>query len=172
MIKTILVPTDGSEHADKAVQLAADIAEKYAAKMILLNVLPHGPLPAALRHMAEVEHLGEAHSADAMASLPIGKFPASITFTNDQDDRGIYEAIGLKILDNAKAIAKKKGVTQVTATVEDGDPADRILDHAKKDGANLIIMGSRGLSDIRGLLMGSVSHKVSHLAECSCITVK
>ena len=38
--------------------------------------------------------------------------------------------------------------------------------------ADAIVMGSRGLSDIKGLFLGSVSHKVSHLAECTCITVK
>ncbi len=44
MIKTILVPTDGSEHAKKAVLLASDIAEKFDARMVVLHVLSSGPL--------------------------------------------------------------------------------------------------------------------------------
>ena len=44
MIKTILVPTDGSEHAKKAVLLAADIAEKFDARMVILHVLSSDPL--------------------------------------------------------------------------------------------------------------------------------
>ncbi len=47
MIKTILVPTDGSEHAKKAVLLAADIAEKFDARMVVLHVLSKDPLSAS-----------------------------------------------------------------------------------------------------------------------------
>jgi nucleotide-binding universal stress UspA family protein len=36
----------------------------------------------------------------------------------------------------------------------------------------MIFLGSRGLGDIKGLLMGSVSHKVTQLAECTCVSVK
>ena len=55
---------------------------------------------------------------------------------------------------------------------EYGDPAERILDCAKREHVDMIVMGTRGLSDLKGLLMGSVSHKVSHLADCACVTVK
>jgi nucleotide-binding universal stress UspA family protein len=54
----------------------------------------------------------------------------------------------------------------------DGDPAQSILHLAKERGVDTIVMGSRGLSDIKGLFVGSVSHKINHLAECTCITVK
>jgi nucleotide-binding universal stress UspA family protein len=60
----------------------------------------------------------------------------------------------------------------VHCVIEDGDPGKEILRYAEEETANLIVMGSRGLSDLQGLLMGSVSHKVSHLSPCSCITVK
>ena len=43
---------------------------------------------------------------------------------------------------------------------------------AKKEAADMIVLGSRGLGHIAGLVMGSVSHKVSHLSDCTCITVK
>jgi nucleotide-binding universal stress UspA family protein len=56
--------------------------------------------------------------------------------------------------------------------IEDGDPVKEILRQAEEDSANLIVMGSRGLGDLQGLLMGSVSHKVNHLAKQTCITVK
>jgi nucleotide-binding universal stress UspA family protein len=43
---------------------------------------------------------------------------------------------------------------------------------AEKEKAGMIILGSRGLSDLKGFFLGSVSHKVSAHAECSCVTVK
>ena len=56
--------------------------------------------------------------------------------------------------------------------IEVGDPAAAILEVAKGRKADLIVMGSRGLGDLQGLLLGSVSHKVGHLADRTCITVK
>ena len=52
MFETILVPTDGSEHAGKALQLATDIAEKYKGRLVLLHVVPSSPLPEDIRRMA------------------------------------------------------------------------------------------------------------------------
>lgn len=173
MIKTILVPTDGSDHATKAATLAADIAEKYQARLILLHVMARGPLPAAWRHMAEVEHVVES-GAPAMAGIPSANIPTpkSSGRTASERDREVLEFVGRKVLNAAVDIAKEKGVKDYATALEDGNPVKRILDHADKEDANLIVMGSRGLTDFNGLLMGSVSHKVSHLAKCTCITVK
>ena len=52
-----------------------------------------------------------------------------------------------------------------------GSPADVILEEAARVGVDAIVMGSRGLSDIKGLLVGSVSHKVLHAAKCTVVTV-
>ena len=56
--------------------------------------------------------------------------------------------------------------------LEDGDPASTILRVAKGLDADMIVLGSRGLGDAKGLLLGSVSHKVAHFAECTCVSVK
>ena len=50
--------------------------------------------------------------------------------------------------------------------------AQRILDEADERGVDTIVVGSRRLSDIGGLMMGSVSHKVIHLSGCTCIVVR
>jgi nucleotide-binding universal stress UspA family protein len=175
MIKTILVPTDGSDHAVKAATLAADIAGKYDAKLVFLHVLPHGPLPPALQHMAEVEHLvpgrepGTASSTVGTARVAI---PITEASNKENNARQVYQAVAEKLLADAESIARKRGVKRFEKITEDGDAAKRIIEQARKCQANLIVMGSRGLTDLKGLLMGSVSHKVSHLAECSCITVR
>ncbi len=67
---------------------------------------------------------------------------------------------------------KLKGAKRVETRVEFGDAAPVILATAKECGADLIVLGSRGLSDLRGLMMGSVSHKVANLAEVTVLTVK
>ena len=56
--------------------------------------------------------------------------------------------------------------------LKDGDPATSILRAADDEAADIIVMGRRGLGDLAGLLLGSVSHKVTHLASCACLTVK
>jgi nucleotide-binding universal stress UspA family protein len=161
MIKTILVPTDGSDHAEKAVTLAADIAEKYGAKLVLLHVLPSGPLPESVRRMAEVEHLvsdAPPDIAEAIAAIPEGRFPASTMNVRDADTvRKVFEFLGQRLLAAGERSARDKG---------------RILDYAEREDANLIVMGSRGLGDLKGLLVGSVSHKVSHMASCTVVTVR
>jgi nucleotide-binding universal stress UspA family protein len=53
-----------------------------------------------------------------------------------------------------------------------GSPAKEILEIAGRLDVDFIVMGSRGRGDLEGLLIGSVSHKVSHLAKQTCITVK
>lgn len=53
-----------------------------------------------------------------------------------------------------------------------GRAASVILDLAKEEGAELIVMGTRGLTDWSGLLLGSVSHKVLHMAECPVLLVR
>ena len=175
MIKTILVPTDGSGHAEKAIVLAADIAEKYEARLVFLHVLQQGPLPETLRRMANVEHVAAATSDPAsapFAAVPPAQFPAGIVNRKEDTSREVYEFVGRQALRRAEEIAKSKGAAVAKTVIEDGDPVRQILKQADKEGANLIVMGCRGLSDLKGLLMGSVSHKVSNLASCTCVTVK
>lgn len=72
----------------------------------------------------------------------------------------------------AKQSAKAAGVDHVDTMVRTGPPARTIVHVAEEIGADTIVMGSRGLGDLEGLLLGSVSHKVTTLAKCTCVTVK
>lgn len=83
-----------------------------------------------------------------------------------------FDAAGRPVLDAAEAMAESRGVRVAHAGVLSGSPAKMILEAAERHGSDTIVMGSRGLSDIAGLLLGSVSHKVSHLAPCTCIVVR
>lgn len=176
MIRTILVPTDGSEHANKAVDLAADIASKYGAKMIILHaLLRHASaeeLKASLAGKKIRDELAKRINELCQATITAAAaafqgYPAPVPIPEE-----VVKEVGQLILDKARQAAEAKGVTDITVEVIDGTPADSIVAAAKHQKADMIVMGSRGLSTFGGLLMGSVSHKVGHLAPCTCVTVK
>jgi nucleotide-binding universal stress UspA family protein len=60
----------------------------------------------------------------------------------------------------------------ITSVLRRGDAATEIIDYAREQNIDLIISGSRGLSEIRGWLLGSVSRKLVHYAGCSVLIVK
>ncbi len=146
MIRKILVPIDGSDHAFKALDLASELAIKHDATMLLLHAVPDEKLTDPQRRFAEAEHIE--------GSL-------------DQVQFTIAEQ---QLLTSARHRALKTGVKQVDILVEPGDPAKVIIDHAA--GVDVIVMGRRGLGPIEGLLQGSVSQKVIQLADAACLTVK
>ena len=174
MIDTILVATDGSEQATKAVDLAADLAAKYGARVELVHVL----LPARGEAVARLAR-GEAwiETVEVRQDQPPGaSMPELISEDEgaEKDDKYPYrmrQAIAERVLASAELTLREQGVREIVTAVLDGDPSLAILDRARKVGADMIVMGSRGLSDIKGLVMGSVSHKVASLAPCTCVTV-
>ena len=172
----ILIATDGSDHANKAVGFGADLAAKYGAEVVLVHVLLRDALSENLRHMAEVEHLasgGGKPLSEAVAACPEGRFPiASLLPKSAQTPDGVLLAVAEMVLSDAEKRAREHGVAAVTKHVEDGDPSKRILEVAKAVGADVIVTGTRGLSDLTALVMGSVSHKVSHLSPVTCISVR
>ncbi len=174
MIDTVLIPVDGSVVARRAVEFGTDLAKRYGARVVLLHVLLHQNLADALRGLSEIERAGGdglAGLSEALGDVPLETVLAAGE-TGSHPSREILEFIAGKVIEFAEKIARANGVTSITTAVEDGDPARRILEFAEKENAGVIVMGSRGLSDIEGLLLGSVSHKVSHLAQCTCITVR
>lgn len=168
MINTIVCPTDGSTHAKKALEFASDLAAKYGAKLAVVHVMGHGPVPDGLVHMAEVEHVVDSERADY--SVPRAAVPHGSEELGRETQ--MHDFIGRKILEEAEELAKENGVKNVHGTMEEGDPASCILHAADAHNADLIVMGSRGLGNLKGLLMGSVSQKVSHHAKCTCACVK
>lgn len=144
MISNILAPIDGSENSNRALDLAIDLAEKYDAGLTFLHVIP---------------------SLGAQA-LVVGSAAVVV-----EPDLSKLEAAAKIITDEAMKKAQQAGIKSVQAAIEAGSPAKEILTYAKHHPVDMIVMGSRGLSDIEGLFLGSVSHKVNHLSQCSCITV-
>ena len=84
----------------------------------------------------------------------------------------LKDALGRVILDEAKGMADRRKVAKVTRVIDHGDAAEQILKQTRRAKADLIVMGTRGLNNFRGLLIGSVSNKVIHDAKCAVLTVK
>lgn len=174
MIETILVPTDGSGHAEKAVAVAVDMASRYGARLVIVHVL--------LRHTAASDLISLLEGAAApeplmnkLSELEEAMFDtaaASYGPVAVPVPREVLQQVGELIAEKARRAAEEAGVKDVTVEVVDGAPADRIIAAAGHESADVIVMGSRGLGKFAELMMGSVSHKVSHLARCSCFIVK
>jgi len=170
MLKKILVSTDGSDHAGKALALASDLAAKYGAELIILHVLLRGHLPEELRRLVEVEGL-----IKHPAKPPVTEVPMAMAMAPAQTETAslqVLNAVAEQIVENAAHVARDHGVETVQTLIEDGDAAERIIDIAERKGVDAIILGSRGLGTLKGLLLGSVSTKVAQHAHCTCITVK
>jgi len=174
MFNNILVATDGSEHAYKAVATAANLASKYDAKLIILHVLMHGKVPEGFRRMAEVEHLMDRVRPQV---TEVSNVPSTLAATLHNMESGIsehrfYEFLGNNIIADSRRIAAENDAKNVVTKITEGNTASRIVQYAKDENADLVVMGTRGLGEIKGMLMGSVANKVMQLAECPCMTVK
>lgn len=147
MFKKILVGVDGSDHALRAVDIAASLAKAYDASVFLISVYRHhSPLESSLsmvRTSAKPETPDAALSAHAKESLEVA----------------------------ARRLAED-GLEAAERIVRRGPPARTIVDVARRRGVDAVVLGSRGLGDLEGFLLGSVSHKVASLAPCTVITVK
>jgi nucleotide-binding universal stress UspA family protein len=90
----------------------------------------------------------------------------------DITDADLVQSVANRIVNVAEQRARSRGATAVEAVVEFGNPAKVILERAREAGVDLIVMGRRGLGALPGMLLGSVSGKILHLADCACLTVK
>jgi len=175
MIKHILVATDGSDTSIRAVTTAAAIAAKFGAAMTVVHVMLHGSRAEEASRMAEVEHLVRHASASALPELE--NVPGSMTdlfraSRNNEETARILSALGDRIVEDAADSARKAGVEEVSTLVEAGDYAETILKAAKTTEVDMIVLGSRGLGSLEGMLLGSVSDKVARHAACSVLTVR
>lgn len=145
MFTRIVVGTDGSDTAAEAVRQAIDLAKLAGAGLSIVSA--YEPLP---KRQVEAEKL------DAP--------------TDVQYEIGPREDVNL-VLDAAAASARKEGLEVQTHPVQD-DPADAILNVAEETGADLIVVGNKGMTGARRFLLGSVPNNVSHHAPCSVMVVR
>jgi nucleotide-binding universal stress UspA family protein len=141
-MKHILVATDGSDDAGRAIDLAADLVKAYGARLTVLTV-------------------GGNVSRDELTQLA-------------RAEGGIAEALHLladRVLLDAGARARRGGATDVRTHLAWGDPAEAIIEAARREHADAIVLGRRGRGRLAGLVLGSVSQKLVCLAPCPVIVV-
>ncbi|NIR86549.1 universal stress protein [Candidatus Bathyarchaeota archaeon] len=152
MIRRILVPLDGSEAAEKALDFALDLAEKYSAQVVLLSAVPPVVVPMAPRPTAGIPPI---------PSVAMG------TYSEELKTR--HEKLLSEALKKAKEI---KPNLKVSKKLVEGRPSDKIIEAAKEGNFDIIVMGSRGLGGIKAFFLGSVSNRVADGAECPVLIVK
>ncbi len=167
MFDSIVVAIDGSAHSRRALAAAIDVAARYRAKLAIVHVLLRGESPDAVRALAEVEHLDAPVEVKPVRTATIG-----IAFWPEYVSGDSLEQLGNALLENAAAQARAHGLTEVDATLADGDPARTIVKYAESSNTDLIVMGSRGLSNLQEILIGGVSSRIHVLAHCACLLVK
>jgi nucleotide-binding universal stress UspA family protein len=142
---SIVVGTDGSETAAEAVRQATDLAARLGAKIELVS---------AYEPVSETRLRQEAREV-----------PGDIQWSvNPRED------VDATLRDAAEQI-EGAGV-QVEIYARQGDPADAILDVAEEQGADLIVVGNKGMTGAKRFLLGSVPNKVSHHAPCSVLIIR
>ena len=174
MFKKILCAVDGSAHADKAVELAADLASRYEAKLYIVHVYMRGLSHDKLNEFADNVHLKDLIAGE---NVRIDEFVDAIPSSVDMiyippPGEETIRRLAEIILEDASSLAGSHGAEDVTTAMLNGKPSDAIITFATDHEADAIVLGSRGLGDVRSLLLGSTSHEVAHLAPCTCITVK
>jgi nucleotide-binding universal stress UspA family protein len=145
MFKHILVPVDGSDASLAALDCAVALAGMAGAKLSILTVWRHHGMLEASLSMVRAEDPGPLDDA--------------------------LRAHAQDIAERAKARARDKGAEGARAFVRNGPVARGIVAFAQEHGVDLIVLGSRGAGAVDRYLLGSVSHKVTSVAECPVMVV-
>jgi nucleotide-binding universal stress UspA family protein len=142
---SLVVGTDGSETAGEAVRQATELAQRLGAGVHLVSA--YEPVPEG--------RLREERQ----------QIPEDLQWmVNPREDVDVT-------LEEAAKGMRAAGV-DVKTHAREGDPADAILDVAEEEGADLIVVGNKGMTGAKRFLLGSVPNKVSHHAPCSVMIIR
>jgi nucleotide-binding universal stress UspA family protein len=142
---SIVVGTDGSDTAREAVRQATELAKTLGSRIYLVSAyepVPEGRLREERQEVPEDLQWMVNPREDVNATL-------------EETGKELKE-MGLEVETHAR----------------EGDPADAILDVAEEKGADLIVVGNKGMTGAKRFLLGSVPNKVSHHAPCSVMIIR
>ena len=147
MFSKILVALDGSDHAAKALETSIELARQCDAELILF-------------HAMQLGNLNPGYAAMVSRSA-----------------REVYQSLAREqadaILGDAEKVAAEQGVNRIERQSQEANSAaTAILSAARAADVELIVVGTRGLTGLRELAMGSVAHKVAAAADCPVLVVR
>jgi len=145
MFNKILVPVDGSENGFEALKKAIELAKLCDAELLILSVFHEHKLWKASVSLVNQELTGSTDEA--------------------------LEAFARDVAETSKAYAQEQGIEKLRSFFIGGGPARMIVKFSEDHDVDLIVIGSRGMSDSTRHLLGSVSHKVTSLAQCPVMVV-
>ncbi|WP_421715969.1 universal stress protein [Arcobacter arenosus] len=151
MFKKILVPTDGSGQANKALDLACKMAmENDQTQINILSVFRHHSFTEASLSMLPRQIDDEAANLDE-----------------------VMRAYAKELVAKAKELAIEYGLEKhrVRGFIRVGQVAKEILDFIKEEDVDLIVIGKQGRGDLSGYLLGGVSHKVTGLSKIPVMVI-
>jgi ubiquinone biosynthesis protein len=124
-VRLVMVATDRSETAERAVRFAAEMASRYEAELLVLRVL-------------------------------VGGNGARAEVVRDMEEY----------------VGGLEGERKRSAVVSGDDPADAIVEAARREHADVLVVGSVGMSGRREFLLRNVPNRVSHNAPCTVVIVQ
>lgn len=144
MFSRILVALDGSDYSLKALDIAVDLAKKYQSQLVLVHVV-----------MRQIYAINPPEAGILAGTAIVREL----------------EAEGKAILAKGEETVRTQGLP-VEIRLRQGVPAEELLRAAAEEKVDLMVLGSRGLSQVKAFLLGSVSDKVSHHAKCPVLIVR
>ena len=142
-VSKILVGVDGSKYSEKAFRLACTLAAKYDATLLIVSI-------------------SEVLGSEGRGSLYLSK----------KAKQELEKGGNLPLLERCRSEAKEAGISDIQTLTTSGHAAKMILDIADSKGADMIILGNRGLNAPKEFLLGSVSYNVSHHAKCTVVIAR
>jgi nucleotide-binding universal stress UspA family protein len=139
-MRRIMVATDGSSGADRAVDVAAEIARALSGNLLIVTVADSQAFEEAQQLVRTEGSVGD-----------------------------VVEALTTQTLTAAEARARHVGVSRIELRVGWGDVTRSLIDIAKDGPVDMIVVGRRGRGQLAGLLLGSVSQKLVSLAPCAVV---
>ena len=145
----ILLAVDGSDHSERATAVAGELSKCTGAVVDVVHVIPDRARVTA----------GAAYAYAQIEDIYV-------------TERELLVASGEQLLDRASRGVEAAGGVVKETTVLIGEAAHEIASLADRHDVDAIVMGRRGLGDVGGLLMGSVTHKVGHLTGKTLVTTE
>ena len=162
MIHHVLVATDGSENAERAVRFSAQVADRrQQAEVTVVYVhllVTHAPLG-----MATLTPENPLQVVPVIAEMEAAAAPEELAQAQAIVDRAVAEI---------RSLVTSPDVTVAGRIVEDTRADEGILQAAADTQADIIVVGTRGRSPLRSAIMGSVSHSLLEKATCPILVVK